>query len=110
MVHEDAVADRKLDVTAGLGNDAGRFVPQHERRFAPDVPAHDVAAANPARHRAHENLTIAKLGDRSFLDPDVVNIVEDRSAHGSRVHGSIKTLSPMPESSLLNASAISPRG
>jgi hypothetical protein len=106
MVDEDAVAGRKVNFAANLGDDAAGLVPEHERRFAPNVPPHDIAAADAAGHRAHQDLVLPQLRDRSFFDPHVAGIVEHRRAHRSVAHGSIKSLRARPAPRSPNAVAM----
>src|ERR1019366_8204194 len=82
MVHENAVAGfEAAHRRAGLLDDADRFVAEHERRLALEVPGHDVARANAARARADQNVAVADLGPGAFLDADVVEIVEPCYLH-----------------------------
>ena len=62
MVHEDAVTGLELaHRRAGLLDDADRFVAEHERRLALEIPGHDVARADAACDRADEKVVGADL-------------------------------------------------
>src|SRR5580698_8251520 len=112
MVYEHAVAHGKcrgfVAVFRNGGNDAGGFVPQHQRRFAPDIPRHDVARANAGGFRLHEDLAGLQLWNRTLFDANVVDIVQNDGAHRfGNAHGSITAFIPCPASSEANTSSIS---
>ena len=110
MVREDAVAHAKGCLAAHLRNDARRLVTKHEGCLSPNVPRHHVTAADTARHCSHENIALGELGKCADFDANVIDVVENRGAHRSGVHGSITAFSPTPESRSSNAAAIRSSG
>jgi hypothetical protein len=82
MMHEDALAGTKF---SNAGTDffyyADRLMAEHQRRFAPDVPRHDVAGADAAGAHPHQHIGGAHLGAGTLFDPNVAEIVESRYLH-----------------------------
>ena len=83
VMHEHAVAfARPHDAGTDRLDDADRFVAQHARHLAPDVPRQRVAAADAAGAYAHDRFAGAGHGVGPLFDADVVDVVGDCSSHG----------------------------
>ncbi len=82
MMHEHAIAAAKITHRgARLLDHADRLMSQDQRRLAPDVPGHNVARADSAGARAHQDIVGADLGAGAFLDADIAEIVEPCDLH-----------------------------
>jgi hypothetical protein len=82
MMHENAVAAFEFaHGGAGLLDDTDRFVAEHERRLALDVPGHYVARADAARAGANQDVAVADRGPGAFLDADVAEIIKPSYLH-----------------------------
>jgi hypothetical protein len=107
VMDEDAVAGLEGRYPfSHCRNDAGRFVPQNQRRFTPNVPGHDVAAANAAGARAYEQFAGTNRGNRTLFDANVVHVVQHRCAH-RLAHGCTANFMPSPPSKRSKTRSIS---
>jgi hypothetical protein len=82
VMNKNAIA--RFETAHGIADffdHSDRFMTQHERRFALDVPGHDVAGADAAGARANQDVVGANLGAGAFLDADVAEIVKPGHLH-----------------------------
>src|SRR5258708_7946508 len=86
MMRENAIAGPKVvDLRTHLFDYTHRLMTQHEGRFALDIPGHDVARADTAGTRPHQNIGGPDCGTRAFLNADIAEIIEPGNLHLHRL-------------------------